>query len=225
MDGWWTAAFHRAPLIVNTASTAAPAEEGDHIVPSCCRPYWVTDKAENKVSRPVWCVHLQLPVMFPSVAPRGNGATEGSTGSLLNPLQHAVYSKRIISPILWCHCKATEALAQTDTPRPPRHASPVGPDGAARLNLAISSQVQTLGPSDRRWQPLPHMLRYFASFLGCWSGTWETKGHMLWSKVSNKAIKSFVLWREGAPVWTQEDSSWKWTFCSTNQGKPGWALP
>lgn len=26
------------------------------------------------------------------------------------PLQQAVYSKRIISPIPWCHCKATEAL-------------------------------------------------------------------------------------------------------------------
>lgn len=79
------------------------------------------------MSQPVWCVNSESFVMFLSVASAVALSPEPIEvySKFTQPI--TAYSKRIISPIPWCHCKATEALAHGDPPSPlpaPPHPSP-----------------------------------------------------------------------------------------------------
>lgn len=104
-------------------------------------------------------------------------------------------------------------------------ASPISLDGAVHHDLAISSQVWFF-PSGQWWQELLHMLRCLIH-LAVWVAEQltncpqETKGHMVLTKVPYKTIKPFVLWHRGAPVWTEEDFPWKFTFCSITPASGG----
>lgn len=127
--------------------------EEDHKVPSCCHPF-NKNKAENKVSELVWCVN--------------SGATwiEDSR-TLPNPLQRTAYSKRIISPIPWCHYKATEALAHGEPP-PLQPLLAFSCQSERLPPITISSQVEKISPAGRRWQELLHMLRPLFHALAAW---------------------------------------------------------
>lgn len=128
------AAFH----CYNIALTAA---SGDHNV---------ANETENKMCEHVQWVNsgLLVTIGHDSSCPAlqdsaGQPSPESSTRSLAKPLQQAVSSKRITSPILWCHCKATRGLTSWSTPPPapppPLHFPSL--NGAAHHDLEISSQV------------------------------------------------------------------------------------
>lgn len=85
--------------------------EWDHKAPSCYQPFNKKRSCRNKV----WwsCVVCELEAsLCPGSA--GQPSPQRPAQSLANPLQQAVYSKRIISPIPWCHCKATVALPHAE---------------------------------------------------------------------------------------------------------------
>lgn len=88
--------------------------EWDHKAPSCYQPF--NKKIKLRVSEPVRCVNLKLSVSLCCLCcgSAGQPRPERPTRTLANPLQQAVYSKRIISPIPWCHCKATAALPHSE---------------------------------------------------------------------------------------------------------------
>lgn len=88
--------------------------------PSCYQPFNKKLSCRNKVSESVWCVNSKLTVSLCRLCrgSAGQPSPQRPAQSLANPLQQAVYSKRIISPIPWCHCKARGGLTSRWTPPP-----------------------------------------------------------------------------------------------------------
>ncbi len=179
----------------------------------------IKNQAENTVSHRV-CVMCKFKATchVPHwLCCAGQPSLKRSPRTSPNPLQHAAYSKRIISPIPWCHFKAKEALAHSEPPfllpTPPHPLN-----GAAHHELAISSQVQNIPPLRQVTTGAPTHAQMLASFFGCLSGRTTVKlptgkkQAAIWCEqrchIKPSSICSLTPRRS-----CSEDFPWKWPFC------------